>query len=348
MTLIQRHIIPIVIPAFEPDKHLLDLVTHLQTMGFTLLIVNDGSKEKYAPIFNSIKASGAIVLQHQHNLGKGAALKTAFAYVNEQMPDCIGVVTADADGQHLPDDIAKIALQLMQQPSHLLLGCRYFAHNVPLRSKIGNIFTRNIFAALVGKKISDTQTGLRGIPRNLLPTLLTIKSQGYEFELEMLMYAIEHHIPISEYPITTVYENNNASSHFNPLLDSAKIYFVFLRFISIGVVTALLDLIIFALCYFFTGFIFFSETLARSSGGLFGFMMGKHVVFKSRGHSGKELLNFTILWLSLLFISYAMLRGAYFLGWNMYWSKILTQIILVTASFSIQRFIVFPYSPKTT
>ena len=104
------------------------------------------------------------LLRHAVNLGKGAALKTAFNYVLCAMPDAAGVVTADADGQHAPEDIARVAEALAAQPDALVLGARAFGADVPLRSRFGNIVTRGIMHALLGRKLADTQTGLRGIP----------------------------------------------------------------------------------------------------------------------------------------------------------------------------------------
>lgn len=339
--------IPIIIPAYEPDVQLVTLVQNLCQAGLNLIIVDDGSGPDYEAIFEALNQAGVIVLHHSTNLGKGAALKTAFSYVLNHLPNAIGVVTADADGQHLPKDIIHIAQTLSLQSHHIILGCRHFTGKIPLRSKLGNVFTRGIFAALIGKKITDTQTGLRGIPASQLPALLKINSQGYEFELEMLIYAVQHHVPITEVKITTVYENNNACSHFNPLFDSVKIYFVFLRFSSIGLITALVDLCVFALCFMFSNTIFLSECLARGSGGLFSFVAGKHVVFKSNGQYKRELVKFTALWLILLLTSYFMIIGAHALGMNVYVSKLVTQTLLFLASFSIQRLFVFPYSPES-
>ncbi|MFA6038511.1 MAG: bifunctional glycosyltransferase family 2/GtrA family protein [Legionellales bacterium] len=340
--------IAIVIPAYEPDKHLINLVQALRQADFPLIIVDDGSGPDFQNIFTAITQENVTILRHGTNLGKGEALKTAFSHILLNEPDCIGIVTADADGQHLPADIIHTANTLAVEPQHLILGSRHFTGKIPLRSKLGNLLTRSVFTLFIGKKLIDTQTGLRGIPVALLPALLKIRSHGYEFELEMLIYAVQHHVPITELKIATIYENNNACSHFNPLIDSAKIYFVFLRFSSLGLITALVDLGIFTLCFMFSNTIFLSECLARGGGGLFSFVAGKHMVFKSKGKYHVELLKFFALWFTLLLTSYAMIIGAHELGVNVYLSKIITQTLLFLASFSIQRLFVFPYSPETT
>lgn len=338
----------IVIPAFEPDVHLTKLLDKLCEQPLPIVVVDDGSGERFQAIFDeAAKHPQVTVLKHAVNLGKGQALKTAFNYVLNEYPNATGVVTADADGQHLPENIMGVAKALNEKPHHLILGARHFTGKVPLRSKFGNVVTRYVFATMIGKKLTDTQTGLRGIPAEFLQTCLKIHSTGYEFELQMLIEAVGAHLPIDELPIATIYENNNESSHFNPLLDSLKIYFVFLRFSAIGLVTALVDLLMFVFCFAFTHHLFFSECMARTSGGLFSFAIGKKWVFKSNDHVLLELTKFTTLWATLLLVSYGLIYTLVnVLNMNVYLSKILIQTLLFFASFSIQRLFVFRYKPK--
>src|SRR5690606_33516392 len=148
------------------------------------------------------------------------------------------VVTVDADGQHLVRDVVRVALGHTRDRRSLLVGSRRFSKDVPLRSRFGNIVTRHVFRWLVGIRLSDTQSGLRAIPSAALPWLLRIESTRYEFELDMLVEAHERGIPLRELPIRTVYEAGNSSSHFRPLVDSLRIYFVFLRYVAASFGTA--------------------------------------------------------------------------------------------------------------
>ena len=93
----------ILIPSLEPDDRLPAYVRKLRERGFTrAVIVNDGSSEKYQPIFDELAAmEGVTVLKHEVNRGKGCGLKTGYTYIRDHMPDASGVITADADGQHL-------------------------------------------------------------------------------------------------------------------------------------------------------------------------------------------------------------------------------------------------------
>ena len=123
------------------------------------------------------------------NRGKGHALKTGFEYILNNTNESIGVVTADADGQHLVKDILSIAAEVYNQKDKIVLGERKFVGKVPLRSKVGNTATRGIFTLVSGQKILDTQTGLRGFPIKLLPWLLSVEGERFEYEMNMLLEA---------------------------------------------------------------------------------------------------------------------------------------------------------------
>ncbi len=224
---------PIVIPAYQPGPELETLVKALLAEGGTeVIIVDDGSSLEQASIFPALASlPGVHMLRHDTNKGKGEALKTAFNYFLTSFPEASpGIVTADADGQHLPEDIAAVSRCLSENGAALCLGTRRFKGVVPAKSLFGNALTRLVFRAFSGRAVSDTQTGLRGVPRAFLPGLLKARASGYAFELEMLLMAARSGMQITEVPIETVYMQGNASSHFRPLLDSLRIYSVFLRF----------------------------------------------------------------------------------------------------------------------
>ena len=111
------------------------------------------------------------------------------------------------------------------------MGIRSFDTGVPWRSQFGNNLTRRIFQLFTRIDLHDTQTGLRAIPRSLLPRLLEVKANRYSFELEMLLIASRDRISLVQKPIQTVYLDGNSDSHFNPVLDSLRIYWVFVRYL---------------------------------------------------------------------------------------------------------------------
>ena len=223
----------ILIPAYRPDEKLLHLLESLHAAGHNeILVVNDGSGVDCDGIFAEIRRrwSSVTVLSHETNRGKGDALKTGFRYLLEHTDNTSGgVVTADADGQHTVPDIRCVMDEMERAPEALVLGVRMFEGKVPFRSAFGNRLTRFLLRLLYGLRIPDTQTGLRGLPRAMMERCLEIPSGRYEFELDMLLAAASGGIEIRSVPIRTVYINDNASSHFHPLRDSARIYSVLFR-----------------------------------------------------------------------------------------------------------------------
>ena len=222
-TVTVRDDIAIVIPVCDPDEaRFPSLVRRLRTDFAHVVVLNDGSA-RGREAFDAVRGSVDAVLVHETNRGKGAALRTAFAWVRENLPDLAGVVTVDGDGQHDPDDVRRVAEELAREPNGgLVLGVRSFAGDVPFRSRLGNFWTRGLFRLLTGLAVSDTQTGLRGIPAALLPRLLAIPGDRYEYEIRMLADARRHPAPPREVPIRTIYLDGNAASHYRPLRDTFR------------------------------------------------------------------------------------------------------------------------------
>ena len=222
------------------------------------------------------------MLTNAVNLGKGAALKHGMNHVLVRHPDCIGVVTADADGQHAVTDIVKIASELQARSAELIFGCRDFKQEIPFRSKIGNVVSRYVYRFLIGLNLSDTQTGLRGIPRRLMELSLGIRSNRYEFETEQIIAAKSAGFQFREVPIQTVYIDDNRGSHFNPVLNSFRIYFVLLRYALSSIMTALADLIVFYILTANGMGLLSANMSARAVALWLQFMLLKKYVFKSK------------------------------------------------------------------
>ncbi|MGD9153568.1 MAG: bifunctional glycosyltransferase family 2/GtrA family protein [Gammaproteobacteria bacterium] len=335
----------IIIPAYQPEAILIDIVKDLcQNPEQKVIIVDDGSSSDKNHIFvEAAKISGVDVLRHAENLGKGSALKTGFNhFLLRYAQDSIGVVTADADGQHVSEDIQKVSQALIKHPQALIVGARKFKGKIPFRSRFGNAVTSLFFKFIVGVKLSDTQSGLRAIPKTFIEEILEMTTSGYDFELDMLMRAARHRMQIMEIPIHTIYLDKNKTSHFNPLIDSLKIYFVFIRFTAISIISAILDFVLFSVCYYFVANVFASIIFARVLSGIFNFVFGKCVTFRSRGKIVSEGVRFIILAILLVLISYGLITSMVnFLGMNVYFSKVISEGTLFFMSFAAQRVFVF-------
>ncbi len=229
----------LLIPAYQPDTALVELVQCLESTGQfnQIVVIDDGSDPTHQHIFDSISACGATVIRHPENIGKGAAIRTGIEFASKHGAPY--VVTADADGQHLAKDIERIA-RATAESGTLTLGYREFGAEVPLRSRAGNLVTNHLFRITMRKPLRDTQTGLRGYPAATYDTLLKTPSNRYEFEFDVLAKLVRSK-PYTEIPIETVYEPGNPTSHFRPLLDSARIYFVFIRHTAVALLFAALD-----------------------------------------------------------------------------------------------------------
>ncbi|QIF02734.1 glycosyltransferase family 2 protein [Roseimicrobium sp. ORNL1] len=247
--------ITVLIPALKPSGQLLSVVAALSADDRVnrIILVNDGSPSECDAIFESVvQDAKVILLTHSANLGKGAALRTGMNHFLCTDTSNSVLVTADADGQHLPVDILRVGARAMETPDELVLGSRGFSGDVPLRSRFGNTLTRTVYCGLMGPSLTDTQTGLRAIPRSLMASLLHVRINGYDFEMQMLVMAARDRMTITQVPIATVYIENNRDSHFNPLLDSIRIYYVFVRHLSVQLLSLLGDFLVF-LCVIIGG-----------------------------------------------------------------------------------------------
>lgn len=215
-----------VIPSLDPDNKLVDLVNNLLKNGFDMvLVIDDGTQDK--KIFDMLKQNPKVkVLTHPINLGKGEALKTAFTYYkNNCLDKYSGVVTLDSDGQHTIEDTINIGNR-MTQDDKFILGTRLFnTKETPLRNKLGNRITSNVFKQIYGIYLKDTQTGLRAIPNRLIDMHLNTEGSRFEYEMNALIDLVNNKEDILEEDIKTVYLNDsNKHSHFKVFKDSYKIY----------------------------------------------------------------------------------------------------------------------------
>ncbi len=227
--------ISIVLPSYKPDEKLEATVVGFINSGFEdIIVVDDGGGAEYKAIFEKVAAyPQCTVLTHEINRGKGAALKTAFKWYVENR-DGLGVVTADGDGQHTPEDTYNVAAAMIDSDK-IILGVRDFSlPDIPERSKKGNNITSNVFKIFVGMNITDTQTGLRAIPAKYLAKMCEISGDRYEYETNMLLYMKRWGFAFEEVKIETVYINENETSHFRPVRDSMRIYSLIFKYLFSG------------------------------------------------------------------------------------------------------------------
>ncbi|SDN75575.1 bifunctional glycosyltransferase family 2/GtrA family protein [Acetanaerobacterium elongatum] len=339
----------IIIPALNPDDKLIRLVEGIKHTGDSaIIIVDDGSKLSCNSIFTKLEYNlGCIVCRHAENKGKGEALKTGIRRAISEFPELSGVVTADADGQHLPADILHIAQALTKHPHSLILGTRDFSSdNVPFKSRWGNRITSLVFMLGTKTLCRDTQTGLRGIPASLLDFCLNVPGSRFEYEMNMLTTAAHKRIPFVMLPISTVYLENNQSSHFNPIKDSFRIYVNILKFGISSLFCAIADLTLFSLfayCLFgqtSTG-IFTSTIMARCLSGGMNFAINKRWCFESEGNHFTQALKYFVLFCAQILLSSTFVTLFSKLPINLTVLKMLIDGALFVLSYFVQSRFIF-------
>lgn len=343
---IARNVIGI-IPAYKPDFKLEDTLRDVIAQDFLahVVVIDDGSGEDYGELFDRIEKLDRVTVLHLGvNSGTGEAIKFGLQDCIYRFPDTAGFVTFDADGQHHPDDIRKVVEAFRENPDKLIIGVRDFhnpAPHIPLRSRIGNRITEIVFHIFTGIHLTDTQSGLRCYPTVIAEKYIQIARSRYDFHLEALLTAAD----MTDYlqvPIQTIYEDNNSRSHFNPLLDSIRIYTVFLRFIASSLVCSVVDYLLFAGMFLFTGHVLRSLVFSRCICIVLNFFLNKKKVFRDNGKVLKQICCFVLLAAVLLTCSYfgiTMLKKRF--GMNPMLSKIIVELILFFTSFMVQRLIVF-------
>ena len=316
----------VIIPAYEPSMGFVDYAKTLVNSDIAgLIVVNDGSNEKYQEVFNCLKKlDKCTVIEYEQNHGKGYALKTAFKYVKEHYDERFTFVTADCDGQHLVEDVLKTAEVCEDFGDSFVLGVRDFSKpNVPKRSRAGNVTTRRVFRLLYGVRISDTQTGLRALPYCLLDKLLSIKGDRFEYEMNQLVVLHKNGIPIREVPITTVYEEKpddvETVSHYHTVRDSLRVAKVLLTNLSFFMFSSIFSAIIelgvgyLGLRYLPSdGFFHISQAvcaqfIARLCSSIFNFTVNYKFVFN--GRTKRSIFKYYILWIVLYASSLGFAHG---------------------------------------
>lgn len=344
--------ITVIIPTLNPSEKILNIISQLCNMGFhQIIIVNDGSDREKQWIFEQIALIPQCkLIVHPHNYGKGKALKTALEYYLKHNVESRGIITCDDDGQHCIEDIVNCAKLILSKDRSLILGVRHFKRGgVPFKSQVGNLFTRWYMEKICHMTISDTQTGLRGIPNAIIPTILHIPGNRFEYEINMLLETKKCGIPIQEVPISTVYIEDNRATRFHPIKDSLQIYLQLAKFSLSSVVSFLVDIITFMLIckmlnqYAIVGVVFLATLISRFSSSIVNYLTNKQLVFCYEGTMHGTAIRYYTLCVLQALLSFSLVAvlthifsAAYVLP-----LKILVDGCLFLLSFNIQKYWVF-------
>ena len=348
----------ILVPTYHPNDRILKICDELLQHPFKeIVVVSDGNEEaKYEEILKSIEEKKITVLRHAANQGKGRALKTGFHYVCLKYKDAIrqtGVVTVDADGQHTMKAILECCQELDKRidKKNWIIGCRSFKEcidengqigKIPFRSKLGNEATKVVLKCFCGISLSDTQTGLRGFPGTELKELLRVEGERYEYEMNQILYSKDSKVELVEVPIETIYEKHNESSHFNPILDSWRIYRPIIKYTASSMISVVLEYVLFALVFQLGLGILWSNYIARAGSAGVNFYVNKRFVFKNSGKITGQAVKYILLCFVSVNVSALCIHILNtYLSMNAVVAKVIVDTILYFFNYIIQRNFVF-------
>ena len=310
----------VILPVLNPDEKFTNFVRNLIESGFEdIVVVNDGSSADYDHFYDEAAENPqVIVLKHEVNKGKGAALKTAFGYLADNRIDIDVAITCDGDGQHSVDSMKGCLQAYEEHPDSVIIGGRDFDDkNIPARSRFGNKVSSFVYKFACGIKLKDTQTGLRVIPARCFESFSKLKGDRYEYETNMLIEIVNRNIPYYEIPIETIYIDDNASSHFNPLKDSLKIYGVilryFIKFIISSIASWVVDIGVYAILEFalqkhmdLGTRVLICTIASRVISSIFNYILNRNGVFKSVDNVRSTAVKYYILAICQMGASYGL------------------------------------------
>lgn len=340
----------LLIPIYEPTDKVLPFLESFDPHCFdAFLVVDDGSGEAYAEIFAEIARKTPFqVVSYPENKGKGFALKHGILTLLKQYPDLDLIVTADGDGQHLRDDILKVRQTALDNPGKVVLGARDFS-NAPKKSQSGNVWSARYFRFATAVKISDCQTGLRGLPKEAFDMAIHTYGNRFDYEMNFLMPA-SREFGIVETKITTVYEDGNQGTHFRPVLDSLLIMRTPIAYILVGVTSFLIDIAAF---YLFQRFVFptamdgdwaaqlYCHLCARAISFPYNYILLDKVVFHHKGIFHNSLWKYFLLAVSSLFTSFGLTYLFSRLWPSLVWIKVIVDIALGITKYLLNLMITF-------
>ena len=216
------------IPAFNEEKNIAAIITKLADITDTIIVCNDGSSDLTSDIAEKM---GAFVINHEKNLGYGAAIRSIFLKAKELDGDIL--VTFDADGQHRIEDIEKVTKPIIDQEVDLVIGSRFLDESekeVPQYRKVGIKVITKITNASIKKQLTDSQSGFRAYSKKVLAEL-NPSELGMGISTEILIKASSKNFRITEVPIKILYAGDT-STH-NPVSHGSSVILSTIKYTSI-------------------------------------------------------------------------------------------------------------------
>lgn len=216
------------IPAFNEEEIINKVVQECLKYSDKVVVCDDGSSDDTS---NQARAAGAVVLKHNQNKGKGAALNTLFQYARELNPDVL--VTIDGDGQFLPQEMQKIVAPILNDSADVVIGYRFDDKTqMPGYRKLGNKFLDKVTKMASELPFRDTQSGFRAYSKKAINTI-RFSADGFGADSEILIDAARKGLRISEEKVSVLYDTGLRTSTKDPISHSGDVIGSIIELIAI-------------------------------------------------------------------------------------------------------------------
>ena len=292
----------ILIPALQPDERLIQMIHGLHERGFhKIAVTDDGSSDDRQKYFQEVEIIGVKVIHHSKKMGKGVALRSALRLADEKIGESDFYITADCDGQYSPEDIEKVAKELLENPDCFVLGVRTYERKKGKKVRFWLNSCQKLFFRITnhGKECPDPRSGLRGFPASLKKLALCTEGKSYDYELNFLDAAIQK-TPVVVVPISSETHNSNETSHFRPVVDLLGMYLKFWKYLFTSNIATVFDLVFFIIFEnLFSKLgaisIFVATICARAISGSVGYILNRYISFQSKLNPGREMVRYSIV-----------------------------------------------------
>ena len=230
--LFKKHKVAVLIPTFNNERTLGNVIRSVLEYSPDIIVVNDGSTDSTAELLRQFQQINLV--SYSPNKGKGYALRKGF-----QRAVALGyhyVISIDSDGQHFAEDLPKFLYALKDHPASIIMGVRNMEQaGIPGKSTFGHKFSNFWFWVETGIKMNDTQSGYRLYPVKLFSGIIFF-TRRFEFEIEVIVRSVWRGIGMAEVPVKIYYApKENRVSHFRPFQDFARISILNTVLVAIGV-----------------------------------------------------------------------------------------------------------------
>ena len=325
----------LILTAIAPDENLLSLLKAFRNANdiVPLVICREGSGEIPA---------GIKVISTEGTGGKGGAIRRAFEYVRDELPECGCIIRAEANGAYDYPDIMHINRVVKRHWGTLVLGKRRYSNGLSLLCRTRNAIIRNLFAVASGRNVHDVETGLRGFGRELLDRFIAVEGDSHEYEVNILMHASSENVKLMEVDIEAVFplKMDPYSKHIRQWI---KVYACVMKFALSSLISFLIDIFtLLGLNSLLDGMhevaaLVISVGTARIISSVVNFYVNHYVVFKSKEPVKEAMLKFGGLQVIIMFASYALMHIMnIILNVPLAVSKVVSDTALFIVSFIVQ------------